>query len=365
MLRRGGLQVEGFSLVAVQQAHYGMPMLFGILILAAAALASDTTTVSAVVVDTDHLDRDLRALTGESDVGGEPILSRHISHPGNLRAVEYLVDAMASVDGLSVQTELFSTNGLALFNVLGRIEGTDEQAPAVLITAHLDSTASFTEGWDPSTDPAPGADDDASGVAAVLECARQLSAMGPFARDIEFIAFNAEEEGLKGSKWHVDHRTTDVEVVFNLDPVGFNPGDVLFFAYDDRSADEAEAFMALADGLDSPVQLLGVNEASIGGDKRSDHWPFWKQQIKALHIGTFPQPPSYHTQDDVYDVVDVDFLAQVTSLTCARVAQAAGPGELAQCGCANTRSAATLLGLLGGLVVAWSRRSGVQTRPRR
>ena len=71
------------------------------------------------------------------------------------------------------------------------------------MTAHLDSTAAQSLPYDEATDPAPGADDDASGVAAVLALAEgfaALAATSPPARTLRFVLFNAEEEGLVGSR---------------------------------------------------------------------------------------------------------------------------------------------------------------------
>lgn len=74
----------------------------------------------------------------------------------------------------------------------------------MLVTAHLDSTAARAPGYRAATDPAPGADDDASGVAAVLTAAPAIlslaGSVGGPRREIRFVLFNAEEHGLVGSR---------------------------------------------------------------------------------------------------------------------------------------------------------------------
>ena len=318
--------------------------------------SSVAAAVSPLNADRGRIDADLRLLTGETPLnGGEPLVSRYIHHPGNAAATTWLLSRFLQVGGLTVFEEPFEAEDVELSNVIARLEGADPTLPSVILSAHFDSIASFSEGWDPAVDAAPGADDDASGIAAILECARLAVAQGPFERAIEFIAFNAEEQGKLGSIHHVDHRSRAVEIVFNLDPVGFNPGDILFFAYDANSLDEADAYLAAAEALDLSFQVLGVDEVSIGGDTRSDHWPFWQAGDKALHIGSFPQPPTYHTIEDSYDVVDLDFLVGVTELTCARAIEAAGPA-VASAGC-DTAVQQTALGFAGCLaLVAIARR---------
>src|SRR5947199_5019156 len=73
----------------------------------------------------------------------------------------------------------------------------------VLVTAHVDSTAANSPPYDETADKAPGADDDASGIAAVLTVAEVIAGLTgstPPRRTIRFVLFNAEEEGLVGSR---------------------------------------------------------------------------------------------------------------------------------------------------------------------
>ena len=85
-------------------------------------------------------------------------------------------------------------------NVFADIAGTGDAM--IWITAHLDSTAGGEGGYRPGRDPAPGADDDASGAAAVIAIAEALRALAKTTRPkrtIRFALFNAEEHGLVGS----------------------------------------------------------------------------------------------------------------------------------------------------------------------
>ncbi|MFE1285848.1 M28 family metallopeptidase [Streptomyces sp. NPDC058751] len=146
---------------------------------------------------------------------GETLLvrSRDASAADNPRVVEALADRFQDLD-LRVRLHRFRWRGRRLFNVEAehRVAGADS---TVLITAHLDSTASSGEfvdengeprPYDPAVDPAPGADDDGSGTAAVMaaaECLHTLLTDGRTpARNVRFVLFNAEEQGLVGSKFY-------------------------------------------------------------------------------------------------------------------------------------------------------------------
>ncbi|MEH1800997.1 MAG: M20/M25/M40 family metallo-hydrolase [Nostoc sp.] len=97
-----------------------------------------------------------------------------------------------------------------------------------LVTAHLDSTAASDRPYDAKNDPAPGADDDASGVAAVLglaEVIKELNSLNPSKRTIRFVPFNAEEHGLVGSQAYARTQAAiaaPIVGVYQMDMIGYN-----------------------------------------------------------------------------------------------------------------------------------------------
>ena len=159
---------------------------------------------------------------------GPSVASRHIRHSDNARTVAQLaVDLETAGQGrLQVRLHRFSHVGLELFNVEAELAG--ESPELVFVTAHLDSTAAFHEPYSPSSDPAPGADDDASGMAAVLAIAGRfaaLAATGQPARTVRFVLFNAEEQGLIGSQAYARRsksRGEAVAAVWQMDMIGYN-----------------------------------------------------------------------------------------------------------------------------------------------
>ncbi len=159
---------------------------------------------------------------------GEAVRSRHIHSPDNARVVDALAKHLSSIsDKLRVRLHPFTHEGKRLFNVEAEL-GPANFGDLVLVTAHLDSTAAFSPPYDPRIDIAPGADDDASGVAGVLAIAEAMSSLAelrPLERGVRFLLFNAEEHGLVGSKAYARDQAAKVApivAVLQMDMIGYN-----------------------------------------------------------------------------------------------------------------------------------------------
>jgi Zn-dependent M28 family amino/carboxypeptidase len=187
-------------------------------------------------------------------------------------------------------------------NVVGYIEGSDENLKKeyIVIGAHYDHW-----GWGGKGSGSKkkdtlaihnGADDNASGVSALLSILEEFhhNKTAP-KRSIIFISFSAEEEGLLGSKYFVNHlpiAKNAVKVMINMDMVG-------------RLNDKKELYMGGAGTFPDGVELMkklgegsGLNPIVFAGDVGgSDHVTFYKNNISAigLHTGGHPQ---YHTPED-------------------------------------------------------------------
>lgn len=280
----------------------------------------------AAQVDPLRLEDDVRALAGATPIEGEVLRSRHVQHPDHARAEAWLSDRLDSL-GLDWTRESFDAPALPRgHNLIADLGG---GGPPVYVTAHYDSTGSGDPAWLPESGDAPGADDDASGVAATLEAARVLSGWTPgFEESLRFALFDTEEQGLLGSYHHVDQLgESDVLAVFNLDPLGFNAGGAsnLWATFDPRFEDLAVGIQDSGEILDTPLQITTVNADLIGGDARSDHYPFWASGRPAVHVSSFPQPPEYHTPFDLPELVDLDFLADATRVVVHAACTAAVP----------------------------------------
>ncbi len=162
-----------------------------------------------------------------------------------------------------------------------------------------------------------GADDNATGVAMMLEIAKTLSALPtPPKRSVVFIGFDLEEHLLWGSRWFVAHAPWPLEKVklfITADMIGRSLGDlplpVIFVMGSEHTP-------AIRETLDRSVRPNEVEIARLGIDlvgTRSDYGPFRDREIPFLFFST-GQHPDYHSPRDVPAKVDFQKVAQVTNL---------------------------------------------------
>ena len=225
---------------------------------------------------------------------GRRIKSRHLAHADNALAVQAIAAELALVGGDAIDISLhrFSHRGRELSNVEGEIAGSG--AEAVLVTAHLDSTGANSPDFDEQQDAAPGADDDASGVAAVLSIAEAFAKLAAGglrpARTVRFVLFNAEEEGRAGSRAYARlqrARQADIVAVLQMDMVGYNKlpprtwevhaGFATDAAVERNSLELAHLLGAVMRAVSpdlAPPQIYGTTaQGSDPADGRSDHTP--------------------------------------------------------------------------------------------
>ena len=229
--------------------------------------------------------------------------------------------------GLSPTTQHYSSSHGE--NVLVEIAGTRYPNQWVVLGAHYDSR----NGGGASL-PAPGADDNASGSAGVMELARVLSAGGPYERSLRFIWFSGEEYGLHGSKANAQSSANagqDIVGMINLDMIAYRaPGDALdcdwlmsstspdLTNYCDRMAKQYVSNWASGKG----TMLAGTSDhASYFGQGFPTAWPF---EDAGQHC------PWIHTVNDSYPQAtnDFDLALMITRGTAAAAASLAEPMDL-------------------------------------
>jgi Zn-dependent M28 family amino/carboxypeptidase len=135
-------------------------------------------------------------------------------HEKQLEAAQYLLNRLKEYNVQAAFHE-YEYWGVHWHNVIGTIPGKENPEQVVILCAHLDSKSPKRLVY------APGADDDASGCAAVLELARILS-KNSFEKTIKFIFFSREETGQNGSKAFIedlDRERERIVAVINLDMI--------------------------------------------------------------------------------------------------------------------------------------------------
>lgn len=214
-------------------------------------------------------------------------------------------------------------------NVVATLRGNGSVPGAVLVTAHYDSrTLNPNDG----VSRAPGADDNASGVAAMLEMARVLSSQ-TWNQDVIFIAFAAEEQGRHGSRHYITNRLPDsagVDGVLNMDIVGGRPGipqSVRVFSPgpDTSLPRQLARYLDFVGGLYLPTFDVITVDAVDREGRYSDHMTFLDVGIPALRLTESVEDPNRnHNALDTSDALDYNYLRQVTQLNLAVVANMIG-----------------------------------------
>lgn len=226
------------------------------------------------------------------------------------------------------------------------VVATAAAAPAqaqCIVGAHYDSVPS-----------SPGADDNASGVAAVLSLARHLAGT-PAATGIAFVLFNREEDGLLGSAEFVRSlpRPAAITECHVLEMIGFTArglgsqrtppglpitireeGDFLGLLSNSGSNRIANAVVDLVGAATPDLRVLALKtylgiERHIPHLHRSDHSPFWQAGIPAVMWTDTSEfrNPHYHRSSDTPDTLDYGFLRQVSTLLLARLLTRSGSQE--------------------------------------
>jgi hypothetical protein len=218
-------------------------------------------------------------------------------------------------------------------NVVGVLPGTDARLrdEAVVIGAHYDHLGRGGEGSlapDQVGTIHPGADDNASGTAAVLALARAFAASGGTPRTLVFVAFSGEEVGLLGSAHYVQkpaHPLDRTVLMVNLDMVGRPREGRLYVGGVDSGSGLREAVTA-ATGAGLTLELSG------DGFGPSDHTSFYGARRPVLFLFTGAHE-DYHRPGDTWDKVDGPGLRAVTEFAARIVASvAAAPAPPAYAG---------------------------------
>jgi len=220
--------------------------------------------------------------------------------------------------GLQTSLSPFTYGGTTYNNVVGVLPGTDPTAGQYIVGAHYDSASN------------PGADDDASGVAGILEAANVLSKY-QFKSTLVFIAFDREEQGLVGSNAYASaHSGDDIRGMVAMDMIAYN--------LPENNSNHDKALIYGRSSSDPVKQALasafsaygnGVTAFFGGAFDASDHAPFeWNGKQAVLLIEPAVRDnPYYHTANDTVDMpnyIDYQYATNMTRATVGYLAGSAG-----------------------------------------
>ena len=245
--------------------------------------------------------------------------SKHVTQPGNQRAVAYLQSTLRSF-GYEPELQWFEpTPGLRSANVVVTIRGTLNPEVQYVVGSHFDSVQ---EG--------PGSDDNTSGTTALLEVARVLAGR-PQAATIRLVWFTSEESGLRGSKEFVRVAQAAGDRV-----VGALNNDMLGWANDDRLDNTIRYANAGLRDLQHAAAFLFTNLITYD----AHYYKFTDAHSLVdgfgdvvAGIGSYPVlgNPHYHQPHDVLETVNHRLVAEVSRTTLASVLlMASSPSRLAE-----------------------------------
>lgn len=303
------------------------------------AIASFITWILMIWMPGTSFQGKLPALTAEqvqlsqslrSDVEAIATIGpRNATTPEALESTAQLIEQHFSAAGLTPQRQTYEVNGQRFSNIVVEIPGTERPDQIVLVGAHYDTAYS-----------SPGANDNGTGVAAVLQLADAFATQKP-ARTLRLVAFTNEEPPFfwtenMGSVVYANQAKADgddIIAMLSLETLGyysdepgsqdypkplnwFYPSTGNFVAFvGDLSArklvrtsvyDFRKQTQFPAEGASLPNALPGVGW--------SDHWAFSQVGYEAVMVtdtATF-RDPTYHTLDDKPQNLDFDRLARVT-----------------------------------------------------
>jgi len=178
----------------------------------------------------------------------------------------------------------------------------------IIIGAHYDHLGYGPEGSLYTGPPAihNGADDNASGIAAMLALAKFFKSV-PMKNNVLFIAFSGEEKGLWGSNFFVDNSPIehkDINYMINMDMVGRLNEDRQLAIY---GTGTSPVWNDIIHGIKKPYFKYTINESGVGP---SDHTSFYLEDIPVLHFFT-GQHEDYHRPSDDYEKVNFEGLNDV------------------------------------------------------
>lgn len=286
-------------------------------ILLGALLLVTNTAAAQVRLDTLQLLQDLKVLSADSMQG------RKSCTAGSQKAQRYILAAfkennLRAFNGSFQQTFSFSTRGDTCdraTNLIGYFPGVSE-ARGLVLSAHYDHLG-LVKGQ-----IYPGADDNASGVAALLAIMDYFSRQQP-RHTLIFAFFDGEEAGLHGAHAFVEHPPVDLKKIalnVNLDMVSRNAKNELYVAGTFHYPFLKPYLNRIAET--SAVKLrLGHDYGGQGSDNwtaLSDHAPFHARRIPFAYFGV-EDHADYHRPSDVFARIDPKFFVNAAATILAAV----------------------------------------------
>ncbi len=241
----------------------------------------------------------------------ENFVTRYCFAPNRDEVADWIKNEFLRFGYTDVVVDSFYQNNVWHKNIVTTIEGTVSPDEIVIIGGHHDSITSAS--YSNPSNPAPGADDNATGSGAAMEIARAMKAVN-FEPEttIRFITFAAEEVGLWGSHHYAQQaydNGMNIKLMINNDMIGYTPYGPGNWTINliEYSGFENEANLA------RQIIDLYTDITTVTNDYNSaysDSYPFWTRGFPPIFFIETDFNPYYHTVNDLFVHIDMDYAVE-------------------------------------------------------
>ena len=274
----------------------------------------------------DQLIKDTIALVSQSNLSQwvHDLSAFHTRHTQSIyinQVATWLFDQFKSFGYTDIMLHQYSRNGYQLKNVVCTKYGTSNANQIMILCGHYDC---IMEQPNDTNARAPGADDNATGIAVILELARILAHID-LKNTVQFVAFSGEEQGYWGSTAYADYiQSNHINLLhlINMDMVGYPPPNLAITVEQDTgnvvpdnnqlSQELAKVMAQLATDYTNLPVVLG----EIYG---SDYMPFEARGYVVIGVYDDGNNPNYHRSSDTPDTLNYAYMANVARIALATI----------------------------------------------
>ncbi|NTW83610.1 MAG: M20/M25/M40 family metallo-hydrolase [Chlorobiaceae bacterium] len=245
--------------------------------------------------------------------------TRHTKSSYISQVADWVKNRFVSYGYTDLFEHVYIRDGYTLKNIVATKKGAGSTGETIMLCAHYDC---IMEHGNDATAKAPGADDNASGVAALLEIAR-IIALTSLADDVMFVAFSGEEQGMWGSTAYAQYvmdNAVNIKRVINLDMIGYAPTGSSIYVEQDMGNMQASNDAA-SQQFASVMAQMGADytdlEVSFGNIYSSDYMPFEARGYVCIGVYEKIENPNYHTSNDTPEKVNYSFISRVAKMVLA------------------------------------------------
>ncbi len=338
-------QLRHFFRVAIEK----YTVLFILLCLPLSVAVQESDNVSQrgaallTLVQSDALEAQVVALQENVAAGlsFQALRTRSAHHrEATKNAVRYITSQFRRSERLQVSEQVFGGIRNVVATLPPRSNSTSKRI--FIICAHYDTQAIRDPNWNPLSSTAPGANNNGTGVAALLEIAFLLSRYEyEYDHELRFVALGSEELGFLGSRQYVRHASAvkingdtdtasareNIVAVFNLDMFGFNwKSDLVEIVTNNDSSWIARALIIANTWYGIGLKTRRSQDEFVD---ISSHKPFWDGGYNAVTLTESSTPwrdsqsydanPFYHTAADTADKVNFNLVRKVTQLVLVTI----------------------------------------------